>query len=81
VRFPVALGLFLLFAGFMVTVLHPVYRTGERVRHEGLEAAGPVEVYRPVPPWVGMTSMTAGGGLLVFTLATGGARRRRRPGR
>lgn len=79
-RFPVAFGLFLLFAGFMILVLHPVYRTGERVRQEGLEASGPVEVTRPMPPWLGVTSMTAGGGLLVFAFATRHGRGRR-PGR
>lgn len=78
-RFPVALGLFLLIAGFMLTTLRPVYRTGERVRQEGLEASAPVEVYRPVPPWMGPASLVAGGVLLIVA-ARRGARRRRSGG-
>ncbi len=79
-RFPVALGLFLLFAGFMIMVLRPVYRTGERVHQEGLEASGPVEVYRPIPPWVGTASLTTGGVLLALAFATRLGGRRNRPG-
>ncbi len=80
-RFPVALGLFLLFAGFMIMVLRPVYRTGERVQQEGLEASGPVEVYRPMPPWLGLTSLATGGALLAFAIVSRSGRRPRRPGR
>lgn len=77
-RFPVALGLFLLIAGFMIMVLRPVYRTGERGHQQGLEASGPVEVYRPVPPWLALVALATGGALLGAASRRGG---RRRPGR
>lgn len=70
-RFPVALGLFLMIGGCMVLVLHPVYRTGERVVQQGLEADGPTEIYRPMPDWLGLTMVITGGALLI------GARARR----
>lgn len=79
-RFPVALGLFLLVAGFMIMVLRPVYRTGERGRQEGLEASGPVEVYRPMPPWLGPVALATGGALLLVAAATRRGGRRHRPG-
>ena len=71
-RFPVALGLFLMIAGCMVLVLHPVYDTGERLPYQGVEAAGPVEVYRPVPTWVALSAVIGGGAMLLWS-------RRRRP--
>lgn len=80
-RFPVALGLFLLLAGFMISVLRPVYQTGERVLQSGIEATGPVEVYRPVPPWVGQASLACGGVLLVFAFTTRAGAGRKRAGR
>lgn len=55
----------------MVLVLHPVYRTGERVVQQGLEADGPTEIYRPMPDWLGLTMVITGGALLI------GARARR----
>lgn len=71
-RFPVALGLFLMTGGSMVMVLHPVYRTGERVVQRGLEADGPTEIYRPIPDWLGLAMVVSGGALLL------GSRARRR---
>ncbi len=65
----------------MIVVLRPVYRTGERVHQEGLEASGPVEVYRPMPAWLGMTSLATGGALLAFAVATRSGRRPNRPTR
>ncbi len=64
-RFPVALGLFLMLGGSMVMVLHPVYRTGQRVVPRGLEADGPTEIYRPIPDWLGLTMVITGGALLL----------------
>lgn len=71
-RFSVALGLFLAVAGFLILMLHPVYRTGERVTHQGIEAAGPTEISRPMPDWLGATMIIAGAALLL------GSRARRR---
>ncbi len=54
----------------MVMLLRPVYRTGERAPYRGVEAAGAVETYRPVPGWVGPAALGAGTLLLITAWAT-----------
>jgi len=80
-RFSVALGLFLLTAGSMSLLLHPVYKTGERVQAQGIEAEGPVDVYREIPEWLGVTAVASGGALLLFSAGIWPRARRDRSGR
>ncbi|MBK6422922.1 MAG: hypothetical protein IPI38_10050 [Gemmatimonadetes bacterium] len=60
-----AVGLFLAVAGAMVLLLRPVYRGASPDLTGAVEATGPVEVYHPVPGWVGVLAVLAGGVLLV----------------
>lgn len=80
-RFSSVLGLFLLTAGFMFLVLHPVYKSGERVQTEGIEATGPVDVYRPIPDWLSVSAVAGGGALLLFSTGIWRRTRRDRSGR
>lgn len=60
-----AFGLFLAVAGAMILLLRPVYRGAAPDPGTAVEATGPVEVYHPVPGWVGVIAVVAGGVLLV----------------
>lgn len=58
-----AVGLFLLVTGIVILTLHPVYDAGSAPQ-AGVEATGPLRVYLPMPPWLGLTAMAAGAALL-----------------
>lgn len=64
-RFLTALGLFLGLFGMMVLVLRPVYRVPRGVDVRELEATAPIDEYRPIPTWLGIAAIGAGGLALV----------------
>lgn len=72
-----ALGIFLAAAGAIVLLLRPVYRGATPDPGAAVEATGPVQVYHPVPGWVGVVAVVAGG-LLLASGQEAVFRRRRR---
>ncbi len=72
-----AVGLFLAIGGAMVLLLHPVYRGTAPDPGAGVEAAGPVQAYHPVPGWVGALAVVLGGALLASASEAASRRRRR----
>lgn len=72
-----ALGIFLAAAGAIVLLLRPVYRGAAPDPGAAVEAAGPVEVYHPVPGWVGVVAVVAGGLMLAAGQEAAFRRRRR----
>ena len=74
-RSSTVVGLFLCVVGLMVLVLRPTYRVPLEGNIRDLEAAAPLEAYRPIPPWVGLLSIGVGTGGIVAGLRP--ARRRR----
>lgn len=73
-RLLTALGLFLIIAGAMLLVLQPSYRVPHAVDVHQLEAVGPVDETRPIPPWVGVVSIVIGGAALLLERRRAAAR-------
>jgi hypothetical protein len=76
VRFSTALGPFLAAFGG-VLALHPVYAVKREMVPTDLEATAPLVEYRPIPGWVGISSIGAGG----VAYLRGRSRRNERPKR
>lgn len=72
-----AVGIFLVLAGAMVLLLRPVYRAATPDPGGAVEATGPVEVYHPVPGWVGVLAVLLGGAILTGGLERASGRHRR----
>lgn len=75
-RSSTVVGLFLCIVGLIFLVLRPVYRVPLERNARELEATGPLEEYRPIPPWVGLLSIGIGAGGIVAGLRPA---RRRQP--
>lgn len=66
-RFPTALGGFLLVSGLVVLVLKPLYNAGSPIQPQGVEASVPLTDYRPIPTWVGAVGLAGGAALLAVS--------------
>jgi uncharacterized membrane protein len=75
-RSSTVVGLFFCLVGLMLLVLQPVYHAPLEENTRGLEATGPIEESRPIPPWVGLLSIGIGAGGIIAGLRPA---RRRRP--
>ena len=75
-RSSTVVGLFFCVVGLIFLVLRPVYRVPLEGNSRDLETTGPLEEYRPIPPWVGLLSIGVGAGGVVAGLRP---TRRRRP--
>ena len=74
-RSSTVVGLFFCVVGLIIPVLRPVYRVPLEGNARNLEATGPLEEYRPIPPWVGLLSIGIGAGGIIARVRP--ARRRR----
>ena len=69
-RFPTALGGFLLLCSLVILTLKPLYNAGRPDQPPGVEASGPRTDYRPIPAWVGIVGVAAGAALLMLSWVT-----------